>query len=124
MINGLAKEEDNCPKISYELMCNLILDINEKGYNDEGKEIIPLLDTLCQNSNCIPSFVLNNGIDTCVTLLNDNDTTIECISSVFNILKNVMNASEEYKKMLQDKKVPDAINRVIKKVGAYDKNLN
>jgi len=123
LINGLAKDKDNCPKIADDLMRNLIQEVNEKGYNDEGKEIVPLLDTLCQNSNCIPSFVLNNGIDTCVTLLNDNDTTIECISSVFNILKNVMNASEEYKKMLQDKKVPDAINRVIKKVGPYDKKV-
>ena len=32
-------------------------------FDDEGKEIIPLLDTLCQNNQCIPSFILNNGID-------------------------------------------------------------
>ena len=83
-------------------MRNLILEVNEKGYNDEGKEIVPLLDTLCQNSNCIPSFVLNGGIDACIDLLNNNDTNIECISSVFNMLKNVANASEEYKKILQD----------------------
>ena len=88
------------------LMGNLISGINEKGYNDEGKEIVPLLDTLCINKQCVPPFVQFNGIDACIALLNDNDINIECISSVFNMLKNVANASEEYKKILQDKKVP------------------
>ena len=123
LINGLAKDKDNCPKIADELMRNLILEVGEKGYNDEGKVIVPLLDTLCQNSNCIPSFVLNGGIDACIDLLNNNDTNIECISSVFNMLKNVANASEEYKKILQDKKVPEVVERVVKKIGAYDKKV-
>ena len=39
------------------------------------------------------------------------------------MLKNVANASEEYKKILQDKKVPEVVERVVKKIGAYDKKV-
>ena len=123
LLNCLAGEKDNCPKIADELMGNLVTSLNENGYNDEGKIIVPLLNTLCMNTQCIPSFVQYNGIDACVKLLNDNDTNIELISNVFNIFKNLSNANDEYKKMLQDKKVPDLINRIIKKVGAYDKKI-
>ena len=39
------------------------------------------------------------------------------------MLKNIANSSDEYKKMLQEKKVPELINRIIKKIGPYDKKL-
>ena len=123
LLKGIASEKENCPKIADELMGNLVQDVIEKGYNDEGQIIVPLLDTLCQNNQCIPSFVLNNGIDACIALLNENESNITCVASVFNMLKNIAAASDDYKKMLQDKKVPDLINRVIKKVGAYDKKI-
>ena len=51
-------------------MGNLVNDINEKGYTDEGQAILPLLDTLLKNNNCIPSFVQYKGIEDCVKLLN------------------------------------------------------
>ena len=41
-----------------------------------------------------------NGIDACIALLNDNDSNIQCVSSVFNMLKNVPAASDDYKKIL------------------------
>ena len=123
LLNLLATDVENCPKIADELMGNLIACINEKGYNEEGKDIVSLLDVLLQNIKCVPPFVLNNGIDACIKLLNENDTNIDLISKIFNILKNVANVSDEYKKMLQEKKVPDLINRIIKKAGVYDKRI-
>ena len=123
LLNTLSSEKENCPKVADDLMGNLIGDLIEKGYNDEGKLIVPLLNNLCMNKDCIPPFVQYNGIDACISLLNNNDSNIELISNVFNMFKNIANTSDEYKKMLQDKKVPDLINRIIKKMGPYDKKL-
>ena len=123
LLNGLSGEKDNCPKIADELMGNLIGIVNEKGYKDEGILVVPLLDGLCQNKECIPPFVQFNGIDACINLLNNNDTNVELISHIFSIFKNVANASDEYKKMLQEKKLPEIVNRIIKKIGPYDKKL-
>ena len=123
LLNSLSNNKENCPKISDELMGNLVSDLNEKGYNEEGKIIVPLLDNLLQNKNCVPPFVQYKGIDALVNLLNNNDTNVELIAKVFSMLKNIANASDEYKKILQEKKVPDLINRIIKKIGPYDKKL-
>ena len=123
LVNCLSQDKENCSKIADELMGDLIGDLNEKGYKDEGKIIAPLLDNLCKNKDCIPAFVQYNGIDTCIDLLNNNDSNIELISNVFGILKNIAEVGDEYKKILQDKKVPDIINRIVKKVGPYDKKL-
>ena len=100
-------------------MGGLINKLNEKGYKDDGK--VPSLDTLFQNPNCIPSFVQYNGIDACMKLLADNDTNIDLITNVFRILKNVVNTGDEYKRVLQEKKVPDMVNKIVKKVWVYDK---
>ena len=116
LLNGLASDPNNCPKLGDELMGGLINELNEKGYKDEGKVIVPLLDTLCQNPNCIPSFIQYNGIDACMKLLADNDTNIDLITNVFSILKNVANTGDEYKRVLQEKKVPDMVNKIVKKV--------
>ena len=123
LLNTLSGEKETCPKIADELMGNLVSELNDKGYNDEGKLIVPLLDNLCQNKECIPPFVQYKGIDACINLLNNNDTNVELISHIFSIFKNVANASDEYKKMLQEKKLPEIINRIIKKIGPYDKKL-
>lgn len=123
LLKNLANDKENCPKIADEIMGNLVNDINEKGFTDEGQAILPLLDTLLKNNNCIPSFVQYKGIDACVKLLNENEANTECIPSCLSILKNISNSSDEYKKMLQDKKTPDLINKIIKKVGAYDKKI-
>ena len=123
LLNILSKENENCPKIADELMSNLITVLNEKGYNEEGKIIINILDTLIMNKPCIPPFIQFNGIESCIQLLNDNETNIELISKVFSILKNISNASDEYKKILKQKKLPDLINRIIKKIGPYDKKI-
>jgi len=123
LLNNLSGEKENCPKIADELMGNLNSELIEKGFNDEGKIIVPLLNNLVLNKECVPPFVQYKGIDALIKLLNDNDTNIILISNASQIFKNIANASDEYKKMLQEKKVPDLINRIIKKVGPYDKKI-
>ena len=123
MLNLLAKEDDNKSRISDELMENLIPVIEEKGYKDEGKDVTDLVDTLVMNKRCIPPFVQYKGIDATVKELSDNDSDIELAHKLFNLFKNVANTSDEYKKMMKEKKLPEVINRVIKKVGVYDKKV-
>ena len=47
---------------------------------------------------------------------------MDSFQKLFQIFKKIVNASNEYKKMLQDKILSDLVNRFIKKVGVYDKN--
>jgi hypothetical protein len=75
------------------------------------------------NKKCVPPFVQYKGIDSSVKLLSDNDSNIELIPRLFNLFKSVANTSDEYKKMMKEKKLPDVINKVIKKVGVYDKKI-
>jgi len=123
MLKLLASEDDIKPKISDELMENLIPVIDEKGYNEEGKDVVDLVNSLVMNKKCVPPFVQYKGIDSTVKLLSDNDSNIELIPRLFNLFKSVANTSDEYKKMMKEKKLPDVINKVIKKVGVYDKKI-
>jgi hypothetical protein len=123
MLNILAKEDDNKPKISDELMENLIPVIDEKGFNEEGKDVVLLLDSLVMNKKCVPPFVQYKGIDSCVNLFDKNDSNIELIPILLSLFKSVANTSDEYKKMLKAKKLIDLINRTIKKIGMYDKRI-
>ena len=123
MLNILAKEDDNKPKISDELMENLIPVVDEKGYNEEGKDVVKLLDSLVLNKKCVPPFVQYKGIDSCVNLFDKNDSNIELIPILLSLFKSVADTSDEYKKMLKEKKLIDLINRAIKKIGMYDKKI-
>ena len=123
MLKSLVTEDDNKPKVSDELMENLIPVIDDKGYNEEGKDVVELLNSLVMNKKSVPPFVQYKGIDSSVKLLSDNDSNIELIPILLSLFKSVANTSDEYKKMMKEKKLPDVINRVIKKVGVYDKKI-
>ena len=125
LLSNLSQDQLNTPKIADEIMGQLVDDLKRNGYSEEtnGKEIISLLDTLLNTNECVAPFVQFGGIDACVNLLEKNDSNVELVKNLFNILKKVSNASDEYKKMLQEKKLPDLINRVIKKAGVYDKKI-
>ena len=125
LLANISKDEANSPKIADEIMGQLISDLNDKGYDPDsnGQEIVMLLNTLLNNKDCVAPFVQYGGIDACVKLLDQNDSNPELAKTLFDIFKKVANASDEYKKMLQQKKLPEIVNRVIKKVGVYDKKL-
>ena len=124
LLNLLSSDQQNCPRIADEMMNFLISSLNGKGNIEEKKEIITLLNTLEKNKQCVPPFVQYGGIDACVKILQDNDSDIDVVSNILDILKNISNTSDEYKNMLKQKNVPDLINRIIKKVGGYDKKID
>ena len=123
LLRSLANEDDNKPKISDELMGNVIPVLDQKGYNEEGKDIVNLLNSLVMNKKCVPPFVQYKGIDTCLKLLDENDSNLELIPILLSLFKHVSKDSDEYKKMLKEKKFADLIGRIIKKVGIYDKKI-
>ncbi|MBR4619254.1 MAG: hypothetical protein IKO49_08120, partial [Bacilli bacterium] len=123
LLNNIAQDTSNAPREADELMDNLISDLRDHGLAEyaNGKDILKLIDTLLNNSQCAAPFVQYGGIDTFMDLLDKYDSNIELITNIFQIFKKVANASDDYKRMLQQKKLPDKINRLIKKVGVYDK---
>jgi hypothetical protein len=125
LLSNISQDPENAPKIADEVMGQLIDEIKDKGYNEDsnGKEIIQLLDTLLSSSQCVAPFVQFGGIEACIDILDKNDSNATLAMSVFSIFKKVSGASDEYKRLLQEKKLPDLVNRVIKKVGAYDKKI-
>ena len=125
LLSNVSQDPENAPKIADEVMGQLIDEIKDKGYNEDsnGKEIVQLLDTLLSSSQCVAPFVQFGGIEACIDILDKNDSNATLAMSVFSIFKKVSGASDEYKRLLQEKKLPDLVNRVIKKVGAYDKKI-
>ena len=125
LLNNLSQDESNSQKLSDEIMNQLIEELKDKGYFEDsnGKEIIKLLDNLLNNYQCSAPFVQFDGIDICINLLDKNDSNVELVKNLFQIFKKVAESSDEYKKILQNKKLPDLINRIIKKAGVYDKKV-
>ena len=123
LLNNLYKEETNCHIISEELMNGLIREIEKKGYTQETKGVINLLDKLLNNNRSIHPFVQFNGIDAVLNLLEKNMDNVDLALQLIQILKKVANASDEYKQMMIEKKTPDLVNKVIKKDSPYDKNI-
>ena len=124
LVETLAKDEDNCQKISDELMGTLLKDLEEHGVEGpDGLKTVSLLDKLLNKSECAQPFVQYKGLDNLAKLLNDNDTNVELILQLFQMFKKVAGYSDEYKNMMQEKKLPNLINTIIKKAGPYDKKV-
>ena len=125
LLTNLCQDEENSVKIADELIGQLIQDLNEKGYSEEtnAREIIKLLDTLLNNNQCAAPFVQFGGLDVFINLLEKNESNVQLAISIFQILKKVTDANNEYRRMLQQRKMPDLINKIIKKSGVYDKKV-
>ena len=124
LLDTLVKEEVNGQKISDELMGTLLKDLDEQGYEGpDGRKIVDIGDTLLNNNECVQPFVQFKGLDLLAKLLNDNDTNVDLILQLFQMFKKVANTSDEYKNMMQERRLPDLINKIIKKAGPYDKKV-
>ena len=125
LLDNLSKDENNCKKISDDLMQNLLKQINEEGYNEdsESNNIIKLLSILLKNKYSIQIFVQQKGLETLIQLLKDNITNVNLILILFKILTNIVEANDEYKIMLKNLEISKILNEIIKEVGIYDKKI-
>jgi hypothetical protein len=122
LLANISQDQGNAPRIADELMGQLISEIKDNE-PDNVKEIVMLLNTLLDNNQCVPPFIQYDGIDACIKLLKNDDLKPEFALNLLQMLKKVANASDEYKRMLQEKGLPDLVNKIIKKLGPYDKKL-
>ena len=125
LLNHLSGDQNNAQIISDGLMNPLLQEVEKKGYTNETMGIITLLDKLLLNNKSVQPFVQYNGIDSSLKLLDKNKNTdnVECDLQLFQILKKVAGASDEYKQIMQEKKTPDLVNTIIDKKAPKDKNV-
>ena len=125
LLISLSNEEQNSKKISDELMMELLKILDEEGYNEDlnSKNIIHLLLNLLHHKYCIQPFIQYKGLETSIDLLKENELNTDLILNVFKMLSMIAKSNEEYKIMMQNLKLPDLINIIIKKCGIYDKKI-
>ena len=125
LLDNLSKDENNCKKISDDLMQNLLKQLNEEGFNEdnESNSIIKLLSILLKNKYSIQIFIQQKGLETLIQLLKDNITNVNLILILFKILTNIVEADDEYKIMLKNLEISKILNQIIKEIGIYDKKI-
>lgn len=56
-------------------------------------------------------------------ILEKSKDNVSIIYDCFNILSNIIDGNEEYKKIMLNKKVPDLINKIIQRSAYLDKKI-
>ena len=72
---------------------------------------------------CVEPFVQYNGIDSILAILVKSTNNVSLIYDCFNILGNLIEGNDDYKKILAQKKVPDLIKEIIVKSSMLDKKI-
>lgn len=78
---------------------------------------------LTKHKSCIEPFVQYKGLDVILAILAKSTNNVALIFDCFNILGNVIDGNDDYKKILSTKKVPDLINEIIIKSSMLDKKI-
>lgn len=78
---------------------------------------------MTKHKNCIEPLVQYNGIDALLDQLRKSSNNVAIIYDCFNILGNVIDGNDDYKKILAQKKVPDLVNEIIAKSSMLDKKI-
>ena len=117
-ISGIQANNDN---IITEILIPFIHELNELNINDELELpfIINIFDSLFKNKNkiFIEPFINNNGIDKILSILKTENLdfkNVKLIIKIFYVIKNILKADDEYKIKMQNLKVPEIINNLIK----------
>ena len=123
LINFLAKDENNAKRISDDLMGNLIKELFDDGYSEDNKHIVSLLSILLKHKYCIQPFIQFKGLELAAKLLEDNDTNVDLILIVFQMLSYICHNGDEYTLMMRQVKLGDIINGVVKTAGVFEKKI-
>jgi hypothetical protein len=63
------------------------------------------------------------GIDSILSQLAKSSNNVSMIYDCFNILGNIIDGNDDYKKILAQKRVPELINEIIVKSSMLDKKI-
>jgi len=104
-----------------EILIPFIQEIDELNLDEESKLpfILNILYDLIKNKNMlyIKPFINGNGLDKLLSLLKTVDKdckNIKIILVIFNILKNILKADDDYKIQLQNLNLVEIINNILK----------
>ena len=114
--------------ITNELIIPFIKELMDYGIDEEsnGTYILNILDNLFKNKVFIEPFVVNKGIDSLIKIMktiDNNYNNVYLILQLFSIIKKILIVNDEYKLKMQELKMPDIINRVIKYTSTLDKKI-
>ena len=130
-INNLIIFLGNIDEFSYnitnELIIPFIQELNDFGLDeDHGPYILNIFDNLFKNKNFIEPFVLHKGLDSLMKVMksiDNNFNKVNIILQLFSILKRLLMANDEYKLQMQNMKIADLINKIIKYTSILDKKI-
>ena len=105
-----------------EILIPFIAELDELNINEEIKLpfILDIIDTFFfQNGDkiYIETFINENGIDKICSLLKAENLilkNVKIIITIFNIMKNILNADDAYKIKMQNLNVPELVTDIIK----------
>ena len=104
-----------------ELLIPFIQELKELNIKEESK--LPFILNIfyellkTKDKNYMDQFINNNGIDKLLSILKTADkniTNVKTIIKIFDILKYILKSDDEYKIKMQELKVPELINNLIK----------
>jgi hypothetical protein len=119
----LSVDTKNAKKISDVLMNKLLVDVVREDYSSNQADMIKLFFNLTRHNICVEPFVQYNGIDTILEILEKSSDNVSVIYDCFNILSNIIDGNDEYKRIMQKKQVPDLINKIIARSAYLDKKI-
>ena len=128
LIVFLGNIEEYSDNITNELIIPFIKELNDFGLDEEshGPYILNIFDNLFKNKSFIEPFVLNKGIDSLIKVMrsiDNNYNNVTIILQLFSILKKILITNDEYKLQMQNLKIPDVINNIIKYTSTLDKKI-
>ena len=128
LILFLGNIEQYHENITNELIIPFIKELMDYGIDEEsnGTYILNILDNLLKNKVFIEPFVVNKGIDSLIKIMktiDNNYNNVYLILQLFSIIKKILIVNDEYKLKMQELKMPDIINRVIKYTSTLDKKI-
>ena len=111
-----------------EIIIPFIKELNDFGIDEEtnGPFIINIFDNLFKNSKYIEPFLMNKGMDSLIIVLKMIDNKfnrVNIILRLFSILIGILKVNDENKIMMQNLKMEDIINRIIKLTSYLDKRI-
>ena len=129
LIIFLGNIEQYSDNITNELIIPFIKELNDFGLDEEshGPYILNIFDNLFKNKIFIEPFVLNKGLDSLIKVMksiDNNYNNVSIILQLFSILKQILIVSDEYKLQMQNLKIPDIINNIIKYTTTLDKKID
>ena len=121
LLNYLAYDEATSKKISYELMDDLLKELDNEEYTEDMDGISKLLATLLRHNSCVEPFLQFKGLEIIQNVLKRHPEHKNLIMNSFNIIKAVSFSSDDNRNKIKEMKYEDTIKETMEKSKPEDK---